>query len=566
MTDAADRGDPLFRQELFFWCCAVVSLLALLGSHSLFGDEPFVAEAAREIVRTGRWRPLTLNFADTPERLPVLEVWFTALALKIGVSEFAARLPSALLALILLVGVRDAAIRLFGRGAALFSGWLTLGTCALLYLGRSCGSGIFSTVIAVWAVNVCIIASAGWNWWQVFALGALLVLGTADRGLNFLWLALALLAPWLYAARRSPGFRWWRVAAAAAAMLAACGLARWGASGGDPLRSALMDWCDSERSPVNILVDLREVPRITLPWSLISVAVLGGALFRFRTLTRGDRCLLADGLLGFLVLLVLPFTRWLDFLPLMPFLALETGAGLLRGDGGKGIRWAILITRGAIIVLASFGVVLVVTVPVWKQLFGFNAPWIALAASFVLGGAVLLIMMFDSCPTRPLARISGLPDLWGSTVLGGTLATICLVSFLIPSLRELRSERRQFMLTLRTSIGRIEPDAVICIGGMRSAANLLFYTDMPGPINVIPREASGIAAFGAVAERHRGGTVAVVARYRDKEQDFLRLCAGAARLDINTKKPDLKEELPEERHSSDQLRACWLAAVPETRR
>ena len=151
MNDSAEKIDPQFRHEVFFWCCAIVSLMALLGSHSLFWTEPAVAEAAREITATGRWYPLTVNFRKCSD-LPLLEVWSVACFFKFGVSEFAARLPSVLAALVLLIGVFRLAKRLFDRRAALLTAWLTLGSFGVLYMGRCCVPGVFSAAIAVWAV------------------------------------------------------------------------------------------------------------------------------------------------------------------------------------------------------------------------------------------------------------------------------------------------------------------------------------------------------------------------------------------------------------------------------
>ena len=48
--------------------------------------------------------------------------------------------------------------------------------------------------------------------------------------------------------------------------------------------------------------------------------------------------------------------------------------------------------------------------------------------NFLITALVLFIMLLDSHPTRPLPRLTGLPDALASTILGGTLLTICLIS------------------------------------------------------------------------------------------------------------------------------------------
>ena len=117
------------------------------------------------------------------------------------------------------------------------------------------------------------------------------------------------------------------------------------------------------------------------------------------------------------------------------------------------------------------------------------------------------------------------------------------------------------------------------IGDRNFAVMQLFYTQSPVGIATIPGPDDERAGRKFVRElsRHPGKRVAVIARYRRRELEFLHKCAAAANLDIKIKKPNCKEEIPyihakppkglEDEPLDDKVpfsqRACWLVTVPE---
>ena len=571
MNDSAEKLDPRFRQKLFFWCCAVVSLVALLGRNSLFWVEPRIAEAAREIAVTGRWYPLSINFREF-SGLPMLEVWSVALLFKTGVSEFAARLPSALAALALLIGTIQLTKRLFDRKTALLTGWLTLGSFGVLYMGRCCGSGVLSGALTIWAMVLFQRGIGKNNFWLALGMFSLLALGALNRGLSFLWLPAALMAPWILANRSRFS---WRIAGAAA--IAAAGLyLAWLLIMGEPFSvlgrwlwrimavegvgTAFRRWCGSwwfdRAAPIwSVFPD---VLSIMLPWSLLMIAAFVGALCRMRTLQRGEKCIWGGIVLGFLVLAFPASVRRTDFLPLVPFLALETGVWVLRGEGGRLSRWAVVVTRAAIVLASSFAAVALITAPVWRVMLNLELPVLFWTACCIFGGAVLLIMLLDSYPTHPLPKLTGLPDPLGSMILGGTLVSICLLSFLLPSLREMREEK-QFMRSVRSGVAGIAPERIFNIGGPHSTSLLLFYADLPGRITTVSDRKDGVEGFVRAAAPHSGKKIAVIAPYHRSEQMFMKDCAKAAGLDIDVEKPDLLEGAPNGCPIEYRRRALWLA-------
>lgn len=76
---------------------------------SLIQDKINFAEAAREMIVTGHWLRVHIDYAPFWEK-PPLFIWLQAIAMSVfGVNEFAARLPNAL------IGVATLQILLFSR-------------------------------------------------------------------------------------------------------------------------------------------------------------------------------------------------------------------------------------------------------------------------------------------------------------------------------------------------------------------------------------------------------------------------------------------------------------------
>src|SRR5580692_10685703 len=99
-----------------------VCLFSGLGAFGLVGpDEPRYAAIARAMAETHDW--ITPRLWGTPWfEKPVLYYWIAGMSMRVfGVSEFAARLPSALGALLGIVAVKYAALRSYGIGAAWFA-------------------------------------------------------------------------------------------------------------------------------------------------------------------------------------------------------------------------------------------------------------------------------------------------------------------------------------------------------------------------------------------------------------------------------------------------------------
>lgn len=115
-----------------------VCLFSGLGALGLLGpDEPRYAAIARAMAETHDW--VTPRLWGTPWfEKPVLYYWCAGIAMRLfGVSEFAARLPSALAALLAVVAVAWTALRSYGLGAAWYSLLMLPTSVALVGFSRA---------------------------------------------------------------------------------------------------------------------------------------------------------------------------------------------------------------------------------------------------------------------------------------------------------------------------------------------------------------------------------------------------------------------------------------------
>ena len=102
---------------------AAVLFFPFLGAVHLFDwDEINFAESAREMLVSGNYQQVQINFVPFMEK-PPLFFWLQALSMKLfGVNEYAARFPNALTGLVTLLLVFQLGKRYFGRTLAFFLG------------------------------------------------------------------------------------------------------------------------------------------------------------------------------------------------------------------------------------------------------------------------------------------------------------------------------------------------------------------------------------------------------------------------------------------------------------
>jgi 4-amino-4-deoxy-L-arabinose transferase-like glycosyltransferase len=138
-------------------CLVVLSAMALLpglgSSGRLTYHEAFVAQGAREILDSGNWGYPTIGGLPWLEKPPL--PWWLVAALGHctgGVNETVARLPSALAAMGLVLGVAILATRHYGPGIGLLTGVIQATTAWTVMRGRLAEADVLLACLVTWAI------------------------------------------------------------------------------------------------------------------------------------------------------------------------------------------------------------------------------------------------------------------------------------------------------------------------------------------------------------------------------------------------------------------------------
>lgn len=164
---------------------AVVAILYLVGLGGMAltdPDESFYAQTAREMLEDKDI--ITPHIFGEPQfEKPVLYYWMVILSyLAFGVTEFAARFPSAIFGILGAIGVYFLAKRLYSPLCGLFSG-LILATCAeYLIVSRACVTDIALTVFILYCLLFFINGWTTGKWVYYFLSAEMAALAVLTKG------------------------------------------------------------------------------------------------------------------------------------------------------------------------------------------------------------------------------------------------------------------------------------------------------------------------------------------------------------------------------------------------
>src|SRR6185312_12459714 len=127
--------------------------VGLGGAGRLTYHEAFVAQAAREMIASGDILTPAVGGRPWLEK-PPLAVWLAAVTGRAsgGVSEAAARAPSAVAAALLALGIAAAGARRFGPSAGLLAGLIQATTAWTVMRGRLAEVDMTLACLVTWAL------------------------------------------------------------------------------------------------------------------------------------------------------------------------------------------------------------------------------------------------------------------------------------------------------------------------------------------------------------------------------------------------------------------------------
>jgi 4-amino-4-deoxy-L-arabinose transferase-like glycosyltransferase len=173
---------PSSRVSLLVLLCALTFFVGLGRASITDSDEAFYAQGAREMVDRGDWITPHYNGQFRFEK-PVLYYWLAALGyLALDVGEFAARLPSALAGLVLVLTTYACARRWYDEATGFLAGAITATSFGYVAVARQALPDLALAcfiVLGTWAALVALVAprpvgpDPRRRWWLVLAGAAL---------------------------------------------------------------------------------------------------------------------------------------------------------------------------------------------------------------------------------------------------------------------------------------------------------------------------------------------------------------------------------------------------------
>lgn len=219
-TDNSFHGQLIhYRATRFLWLLLILATLYLcyfhnLGAIGLVGpDEPRYAWIARDMAETGDWVTPRLYGKPWFEK-PVLYYWGAALSFKLfGVSETAARLPSAFSALLATLAMAWLALRLYGPETARWLLLLLPTTVGMIGFSHAAATDMpFAAMLAIAMVCAAVVLGLTRNgntpilprapWLALLLLGFFLGLAALAKGPAAIVLSVGAVLLWAIFTRR----------------------------------------------------------------------------------------------------------------------------------------------------------------------------------------------------------------------------------------------------------------------------------------------------------------------------------------------------------------------------
>ncbi len=176
---------------------AATVFLFHLGTYGLWPDEARYAEIAREMLAGGGLVVPHLNYVAYVEKPPLL-YWVTALSFRcFGINEFAARLPSAVFAMLGVLAVYVVGRRVFDRRRALLAGAILTTSPLYAMMAQVLTTDMMLTALVTIALFALFLSGRKDGIWSWLAYGAI-GLGVLTKGLVALALPLLSVSVFLW--------------------------------------------------------------------------------------------------------------------------------------------------------------------------------------------------------------------------------------------------------------------------------------------------------------------------------------------------------------------------------
>ena len=532
------------------WICAGFLLIGNLGVAPVNGSESRWLEVVREMFLTGDYLHPTINFEPYFDK-PLLSYWtivLTSLFNNRVVTEFTARLPSALAALAALASVVVIAKHFWNAEIARISAWIFLTFYSFAFWGRLAEADMLNLAFCTGAVAWYAAYRKEKSFPGYLGFFLLCCIGAHAKGMaTFAVPLLAVGLDMLFSKTLKFHFNWKSLLAlffGIAVYLIPFELSRMIAPAVSPATQELIDF-DGSLKTSGIVLAIREniiryfapfdhddegfyiylihIPRLTIPWSPILILAVIDAFRRWKKLEEPERWLMWTMIAIFLFFSISGSRRHYYILPILPYCAILTALFLTRQAADlwvektkRVIVWLFrFLPMEGLFLCIFFGVILMLfpsLIPKEFEVLTKLLPRLLIslsAAVFILG----MFMYRLSGPETPFSRL--LPDRnLAKSIFSVYVILLLVFVFLIPTMSQFRTGKRSFHEMVQAAVRMNVPLENIYFF-WKPFTDAVFYLNQNAEIYTI----KDAEALKSVLKKKNGQRILLISQHRY----FLRL-------------------------------------------
>lgn len=527
------------------WICAAFLLIGNLGIAPIHGSESRWLEIVREMFITRDFLHPTINFDPYFDK-PLLTYWFIAITSLFNnkiVTEFVARLPSALAALAALMATVSIAKRLWDTEIARLSAWLFMTCYSFAFWGRLAEADManlaFSTGAIAWYLAYR--KEKSFTGYLVFFL--LCFIGAHAKGMATIVVPfLAAGIDMLLSKTVKLHINWKSVSALVIGIgvyMIPFELSKMIAPAIPPETQSLIDF-DGTVKTSGIALALREnvirffapfdhndegfyaylihIPRLTIPWSPILILAVIDAFRRCRQFTAPEKWLGWTMIAIFLFFSISGSRRHYYILPIIPFCAILMALFLSRQaidlwveKTKRVIMWLFRFLPMEVLVL---GIIAGVVLALFPSLIPENYKFLSklVPQSLIsLSAAVFILGMFMfrlSGPETPFSKF--LPDRnLAKSIFSVYVILLLAFVYVIPTASQFRTGKRTLQEMMRRADQmNVSPDNIYFYHGSMNSA--VFYLNQNAKIHTI----KDVGELDAVRKAKPGQRILLISQHR----------------------------------------------------
>ena len=470
------------------WICAGFLLIGNLGVAPVNGSESRWLEVVREMFLTGDYLHPTINFDPYFDK-PLLGYWtivMTSIFNSKVVTEFTARLPSALAALATLAAMISIVKRLWSTEIARLSAWIFLTFYSFAFWGRLGEADMVNLAFCTGAVAWYFAHREERSFPGYLGFFLLCFVGAHAKGMATVAVpVLAVGIDMLLLKKLKYHFNWKSLLALAIGVcvyLIPFELSRMIAPAVAPSTQNLID-CDGTLKTSGISLAIREniiryfapfdhddegfyiylihIPRLTIPWSPVLILAVIDAFRRRKSLTQPEKWLCWTMIAIFLFFSISGSRRHYYILPILPYCAILTALFVDRQamdlwveKTKRVILWLFrFLPMEALFLCIFFGVVLMLfpsLVPKEFAILTKQLPRLLIslsAAVFILG----MFMYRLNGPETPFTRLLPEKNL-AKSIFSVYVILLLVFVFLIPTFSQFRTAKRSFQEMVQSAV------------------------------------------------------------------------------------------------------------------